>query len=163
MFQAGRSRLGGGGGTLEKLLPGYKDKVWARVPDDWKLRIIQYENKCFEDGIAKHKSFQSKFETYKAVEDKFVPSEKFRKPAVDWRRQLARGTLHIGRWFEGPNGSDYRPGRTFSRLDNLVPFTAQEWEERKQHRVWDGVKVGLGLWGLWVVNRVTSTAPVVWT
>lgn len=151
-----------GGGVLDKLMPGYKDKIWGRVPDDWKMRIIQYENRAFESQIDKHKSFQDKFIAYKRVEDKFVPSAEFRKPSVDWRRQLARGTLHIGRWFEGPKGSDYRPGKTFSRLDELVPFTRAEWEQRKQHRVWDGVRVGLGLWGLWLVNRITSTNPVVW-
>lgn len=149
------------GGMLDKMIPGYKDKLWARVPDDWKLRVIQYENRGFESTIEKHKSFQEKFIAYKRVEDKFVPSSPFRKPSVDWRRQLARGTLHIGRWFEGPNGSDYRPGKTFSRLEQLVPFSQQEWEARKAYRVWDGVRLGMGLWGLWLVNRLTSTTPVV--
>ncbi len=160
MYSRSRGRFAG---TLEKLLPGYKDKLWERVPDEWKLRAIQFENKGFEDALRKHRNFQSKFVAYKAVEDKFVPSEKFRKPSVDWRRQLARGTLHIGRWFEGPNQSDYRPGKTFSRLDHLVPFSPQEWQQRKTYRSWDGVKVGLGLWGLWVANRLSSTTPVVWS
>ena len=163
MFRQSCARRGGGGGdTLEKLMPGYKDKIWARVPDDWKMRVIQYQNRGFEQGIEKHKNFQSKFVAYKKVEDKFVPSQQYRKPAVDWRRQLARGTLHIGRWFEGPNGTDYRPGKTFSRLEQLEPFSKEEWEARKKYRVWDGVKVGLGLWGLWLANRVSTTTPVVW-
>jgi ubiquinol-cytochrome c reductase cytochrome c1 subunit len=153
---------GGGGGVLDKLIPGYKDKIWARVPDDWKMRIIQYENRGFEAQISKHQSFQEKFIAYKKIEDKFVPSQQFRKPAVDWRRQLARGTLHIGRWFEGPRNSDYRPGKTVSRLDELVPFSASEWAERKTFRTWDGVKIGLSLWGLWLANRLTTTTPVVW-
>ena len=147
---------------LDKMIPGYKDKIWARVPDDWKMRIIQYENRSFESTIEKHRSFQDKFVSYKKVEEKFVPSQQFRKPSVDWRRQLARGTLHIGRWFEGPNGSDYRPGKTFSRLEQLVPFSKEEWEARRAHRTWDGVKLGLGLWSLWLVNRLTTTTPVVW-
>jgi hypothetical protein len=147
---------------LDKMIPGYKDKVWARVPDDWKMRIIQYENRGFEAGIEKHRSFQNKFIAYKQVEDKFVPSSEFRKPSVDWRRQLARGTLHIGRWFEGPNKSDYRPGKTFSRLEQLEPFSKEEWEARKAFRVWNGVKVGMTLWGLWLANRLTTTTPVVW-
>lgn len=148
--------------TLDKLIPGYKEKIWARVPAEWKLRKIQRDNASFESAIEKHKSFQTKFAAYKPMEDRFVPSSEFRKITVDWRRQLARGTLHIGRWFEGPHQSDYRPGKTFSRLDQLVPFSAAEWESRKTHRAWDGVKVGLGLWGLWLANRLTSTAPVVW-
>ena len=152
----------GGGGMLDKMIPGYTDKIWGRVPDDWKMRIIQYENRAFESQIDKHKNFQNKFVAYKQVEDKFRPCEQHRKPSVDWRRQLARGTMHIGRWFEGPNGSDYRPGKTFSRLEQLTPFSKEEWEHRKSHRSWDGVRVGLGLWGLWVVNRLTGTAPVVW-
>jgi ubiquinol-cytochrome c reductase cytochrome c1 subunit len=162
MFRTARTSFSGSGGVLDKLIPGYKDKVWARVPDDWKMRIIQYENRGFESQIAKHKSFQEKFISYKKIEDRFVPSQQFRKPSVDWRRQLARGTLHIGRWFEGPNNSDYRPGKTFSRLNELVPFTATEWTERKNFRTWDGVKVGLSLWALWLINRLTSTTPVVW-
>eukprot|EP00971_Amphidinium_carterae_P028968 569587-Amphidinium_carterae.1 len=85
-----------------------------------------------------------------------APSQKYRKPAVDWRRQMERGTMVYGRWYEGPYGSDYRPGNSHDRLANTkvpaaaelvlpdsrilgglslqAPFTAEEWEERKQYR-----------------------------
>merc|ERR1711862_499936 len=86
-----------------------------------------------------------------------------RKPAVDWRRQMERGTMHYGRWYEGPNGSDYRPGNTFDRLENVrAPFTEAEWEERKNYRSFDMMKVSYGILALFLAYRVTNEWPVVW-
>ncbi|KAF4704608.1 hypothetical protein FOZ63_025653 [Perkinsus olseni] len=166
MLKVSRSSLGGAGGSssmAEQLFPGYKDKIWAMIPDEYKLMKIRYDNNIFENGVNKHKTFQKRFIAYKDnIEQRFIPSQKYRKPSVDWRRQEARGTLHIGRWYEGPNGSDYRPGKTFDRLKQLVPFTEEEWSQRQEHRTWDGVKFVMTSWAVWMGWKMTQTYPIVW-
>ena len=156
------TKAAGGKSLAETLMPGYKDRIWSMLSTDVKRRYIQWENSSFEKSIEKHKSFQHYYLKYKAIEDKMKPDVKFRKPAVDWRRQLVRGTLHFGKFFEGPKGSDYRPGNTFDRLREKIPFTQEEWEERKKHRSWDALRIGFGLWGLFLINRATQNYPVVW-
>ncbi|KAF4690506.1 hypothetical protein FOZ60_017247 [Perkinsus olseni] len=101
MLKVSRSSLGGAGGSssmAEQLFPGYKDKIWAMIPDE----------------------------------------------------------------YEGPNGSDYRPGKTFDRLRQLVPFTEEEWSQRQQHRTWDGVKFVMISWAVWMGWKMTQTYPIVW-
>lgn len=50
---------------------------------------------------------------------------RYRKPAVDWRRQQVRGTLHVGRFYEGPptpgatTPSDYTPGIGYAVGKNI--------------------------------------------
>ena len=156
------SRLVRSGGLLDKLVPGWQEKLWANTPVEWKRRMINYQNSAFEKSVEKHKLFHKYFLWYKEFEVKMTPSNIFRKPSVDWRRQLARGTLHVGRPQEGPHGSDYRPGNTFDRLKLLVPFTREEWAERAKHRSWDGLKLGLGIWAVWLGYRVREDYPVVW-
>jgi hypothetical protein len=150
------------GSLLDKLVPGYQEKLWARVPADWKKRKIEYDLSQFTKQIDAHKKFQSLFLQYKEVEARFTPSEKFRKPAVDWRRQLTRGTMFYGKPMEGPNASDYRPGKNFDRLQQLIPFTAEEWAKRKEHRAWDGLTVAGVIYGLFLANRMMTDTPVVW-
>ena len=154
---------GGGGGIADKMFPGYKDKIWARVPGGLKEFLVKRENNNFEKAIKSHKSWQSMILSYKGMEASFAPSAKFRKMAVDWRRQIERGTMHYGRWYEGPNGSDYRPGNTFDRLKNVeAPFSEAEWQDRKQYRSWDLVKFSYSLLGIFLLYRVTNEWPVVW-
>ena len=95
------ARGGGNKGLLDMMIPGYKDRIWKSISPEYQRRIIDWQNKEFEKSIEKHKSFQGYFLKYKDIEAKFAPTQKFRKPAVDWRRQLARGTLHFGEFFEG--------------------------------------------------------------
>jgi len=160
-----RSRIAraGGGGILDKMIPGYKDKIWARCPGGLKEMKVSRENSGFEGAIASHKTWQSQFLSWKAFEKGFAPSAKYRKPAVDWRRQIERGTMHYGRPWEGPYGTDYRPGNTHDRLANIqAPFTEAEWEERKQYRSWDMVYFGYTLLGIFLLYRMTGEWPVVW-
>merc|ERR1712232_1400589 len=108
-------------------------------------------------------SWQKTFLSYKNMEKGLAPSAKYRKPAVDWRRQMERGTMFYGRWYEGPHGTDYRPGNTHDRLENVrEPFTDAEWEERKKYRSFDLMKFGYGLLALFLAYRVTNEWPVVW-
>merc|ERR1719378_1490715 len=91
------------------------------------------------------------------------PSSKYRVNKVPWRLQIERGTMHWGRWYEGPNGTDYRPGNTHDRLaDVRAPFTAEEWQERKNYRSYDLMKLGYALLGIFLLYRFTGEWPVVW-
>merc|ERR1712217_379875 len=140
-----------------------KEKIWANVPGGMKEYLVRSSNNKFENAIASHQRWQSYFLSYKAIEKGFAPSAKYRKPAVDWRRQMERGTMHYGRWYEGPNGTDYTPGNTHDRLaDVKAPFTDAEMVERNQHRSFDLLKFFYGLTGLLLLYRVTNEWPVVW-
>eukprot|EP00928_Gymnodinium_smaydae_P050855 TRINITY_DN343_c0_g1_i3.p1 TRINITY_DN343_c0_g1~~TRINITY_DN343_c0_g1_i3.p1 ORF type:complete len:197 (+),score=43.37 TRINITY_DN343_c0_g1_i3:70-591(+) len=157
------ARLGGGGGILDKMIPGYKDKIWAATPQGLKEWQVKGANNKFEGEIASHQSWQKTFLSYKNFEKSFAPSAKYRKPAVDWRRQMARGTMFYGRWYEGPYGSNYLPGNTHDRLANVkAPFTDAEWEERKQYRSFDLMKFGYAMMAIFFAYRVTNEWPVVW-
>ena len=123
-----------------------------------------------ESAVATHKQWASALATWKGAEKSMAPSYKFRKPSVDWRRQVARGTVHTGRWYEGPpvagsnQPSDYTPGNTHDRLASIrAPFTDAEWEERKNYRSFDLLNIAYGTLGIFVAYRLTSDWPVVWT
>merc|ERR1712060_201418 len=144
-------------------MAGYKDKIWAELPAAYKDYKVKSVNDKFENGIAAHQKWQGVLVAAKSIEKSLVPSSKYRKPAVDWRRQIERGTMHYGRWYEGPQGTDYTPGNTHDRLSNVeAPFTDAEWEERKKHRSFDLMKFGYALFGLFIAYRVTNEWPVVW-
>jgi ubiquinol-cytochrome c reductase cytochrome c1 subunit len=148
---------------LDQLIPGYKDKLWARYPPAVKKMMIASENDGWEKPWAELRSFQPNFLKYKDMEKSWKPSFKYRKPVVDWPRMLERGTMHTGRWYEGPNGSDYTPGNTVDRLaDVKAPFSAAEWEERKQYRSFDLLTFGGVFLAGFVYYRVSTEWPVVW-
>merc|ERR1719281_750838 len=118
---------------------------------------MHYGRDGFEKALKGHESWQKQFLEYKATEAKMAPSFKYHKPVVDWRRQIERGTMHYGRDYEGPNGSDYRPGNTFDRLANVrAPFSEGEWEERKKYRSWDMMYFGYTLVGIFLLYRFTG-------
>merc|ERR1711920_1092333 len=156
-------KRGGGGGIVDKMIPGYQDKIWAALPQGVKEYRVKSENNKFESAIASHKKWQGMLLQYKDTEKSMAPSAQYRKPAVDWRRQMERGTMHYGRWYEGPAGTDYRPGNTADRLANVhAPFSEAEWAERKEHRSWDLMKLGYAGLGLFLLYRATGEWPVVW-
>mmetsp|Transcript_10728 Transcript_10728/g.23633 ORF Transcript_10728/g.23633 Transcript_10728/m.23633 type:complete len:170 (+) Transcript_10728:76-585(+) len=163
MLRRTAQRSAGGGGLAESFFPGYKDKVWAALPPAVRSYQINASNSAFEGWCATHMRLQGVMEQWEGVRSKMAPSQKFRKPYVDWRRQQIRGTMHYGRWYEGPKNSDYRPDSTHDRLQDVrQPFTPEEWEERKQFRSWCMVSMGLGLWVLFAYYKVTTEVPVVW-
>merc|ERR1712137_580984 len=163
MMFLSRVARAGGGGMADKMFPGYQDKIWKRLPAWYKTHKVNSVNSQFEGEIAKHRNWQKYFLQYKGIERSLAPSAKYRKIAVDWRRQMERGTMHYGRWYEGPYGSDYRPGNTFDRLANVrAPYTDAEWEERKNYRSFDILKFTWILLGIFLAYRVTNEWPVVW-
>merc|ERR1719389_1652910 len=124
---------------------------------------VQSQHNGFEKHMKNHKTWQGWLLWFKSMEPGMAPSQKFRKPSVDWRRQMERGTMHYGRWYEGPHGTDYRPGNTHDRLQNVrAPFTEAEWEDRKQYRSFDIMKFGYGCLALFLAYRVTNEWPIVW-
>ena len=82
-----------GGGLLEAVVPGYKDKIWNSYDAAMKKRIIAKNNDAYEKGIMQHKQWGGVLASYKQTEEGMKPSHKYRKPAVDWRRQEMRGTI----------------------------------------------------------------------
>ena len=148
---------------LNQLMPGYKDKLWARYTDPMKRYFIASQNDAWEKPWKDLRWFRGMFMPYKATEEKMKPTFKSRKPYVDWQRQKARGVLHVGRWYEGPDGSDYTPGNTVDRLQNVkAPFTEQEWAERKAYRTWDLLTIGAIFMAGFLYYRVSVEWPVVW-
>mmetsp|Transcript_48499 Transcript_48499/g.75551 ORF Transcript_48499/g.75551 Transcript_48499/m.75551 type:complete len:177 (-) Transcript_48499:64-594(-) len=158
------ARRAGAGGIVDKMIPGYKEKIWAALPDAVKSYKVNGEISAFETHVANHKRYQKMILWWKdSIEAGLKPSPKYRVNKVSWRLQVERGTMHWGRWFEGPNGSDYRPGNTFDRLANAhAPFTEAEWQERKQYRGYDIMKLGYGMVGVFLLYRFTGEWPVVW-
>merc|ERR1711879_912307 len=127
-------------GIVDKMIPGYKDKLWAALPQGVKEYQVKSENDAFEKGIKQHKQWQKIFLAYKETEKGFAPSQKYRKPAVD-----------------------YTPGNTVDRLENVrEPFTDAEWAERKNHRSWDIIKFGYAGIAIFLLYRATNEWPVVW-
>lgn len=166
---ARRVELLGENGIANKIVPGYQAMLWKKYPDGLKSYYVKSENDSIEAGLKKHKQWQGVLTSWKNVEASYVPSFKYRKPSVDWRRQLARGTVHTGRWYEGPPvegskiPSDYTPGNTRNRMDDIyAPFTDAEWEQRKQYRSFDLVHFAYGGLGLFLAYRALGEWPVVW-
>jgi len=157
------------GDLLGTMFPGYKDKIWAQFSNDVKARLITRKMDAYESQIALHKQWGNILTQYKDIEKSFKPLHKARKPAVDWRRQEVRGTLHVGRFYEGPSSSeatvpsDYTPGNTFNRMDNVhALFSDKEWADRKNFRSWDMVKFSYYLLGGFFAYRLYGDWPIVW-
>merc|ERR1711953_932392 len=115
-MRCSRSMRAGGGGLADKMFPGWQDKLWAKYSPGVQKFLVNRENNTYEAAVATHKKWQNLFVSYKSSEASWAPSSKYRKPYVDWRRQIERGTMHFGRWYEGPHGSNYIPGNTVDRL-----------------------------------------------
>mmetsp|Transcript_93564 Transcript_93564/g.175968 ORF Transcript_93564/g.175968 Transcript_93564/m.175968 type:complete len:179 (+) Transcript_93564:69-605(+) len=161
-----RSSVRRAGGLIDGLAgPGWKDKLWnsSYYPTWLKSLQVSRANSAFESSVAGHKRWQGILLWFKSFEPMFKPSFKYRKSYVAWKLQEVRGTLHTGRWYEGPYGSDYRPGNTFDRLQNVkAPYTDAEWQEMRAYRSYDIVKLSYGLLGIFLLYRVSSDWPVVW-
>eukprot|EP00392_Amoebophrya_sp_AT5.2_P004902 g4911.t1 len=171
------SRRRHAGDILGTIFPGYKEKLWAKYSTDMKKQMINRANDKFETNLKLHKQWGSLLSSYKNLEKGYEPSHKARKPSIDWRRQEIRGTLHAGKFYEGPpnpevtaaNGgvvqlSDYTPGNSFDRITHNVRelFSEREWAERKKYRSWDMVKVLYWSTGGFLLYRLSGEWPVVW-
>jgi len=163
MLRRCRPRRGGDGGILDKLIPGYQARLWAMYPDQYKDYLIAQQNNAFEGWLKNGKMVEKIMAGYYGFANNFKPSHVHRKQTVDWRRQVERGTLVHGRWYEGPYGTNYLPGNTHDRLANVeAPFTDAEWQDRKQYRTFDLMKFTLACFGIFSFYKLTTEVPVVW-
>eukprot|EP00922_Rhytidocystis_sp_ex-Travisia-forbesii_P040554 GHVS01060433.1.p1 GENE.GHVS01060433.1~~GHVS01060433.1.p1 ORF type:complete len:201 (+),score=33.90 GHVS01060433.1:222-824(+) len=110
---------GGGGGALEKLFPGYKDKIWMRVPPQWRQSLIQRWNSSYESSVWSSYCTSRRLASYhKAVVAPLEPNySNARIPRIDYKRQTARGT-----YMEGPTDWYLQSTTEQQRLVNLKAF-----------------------------------------
>nr|CEL70650.1 TPA: Ubiquinol-cytochrome c reductase cytochrome c1 subunit, related [Neospora caninum Liverpool] len=151
---------GGGGGALNKLFPGYKDKIWLKVPVQWRQQMIQHWNKSYEkqvysESVALNKTFQARNQL---VLDRLKPSGAYRLPAVDYKRQISRGTLVEGADFYLPTAQEQqRLARHFE------PYSEQEQEERRKFRYQSiSVYLAVALGASFVHDYFYQRRPVAW-
>lgn len=150
---------GGGGGTLNKLFPGYKDKIWVRMPREWRLFLIRRAHKNFEKewhaaSVVANKRMQW---YHKNVYEPLKPSYENRLPSVDYKRQRERGTLVEGRDMYIPDEKSQK------RLYNFFePYDNKEQENRQKHQYYD-LKFGLLAFGAaWLIYDYMQSRPIVW-
>lgn len=160
MFRASKPLRGG---LVDQLIPGWKDRLWNMYSNEFKKFKIGQQHSAFESWVKEGRWVNRVMGVYNSAIAPLKPSQKHRKPGVDYKRQIERGTLHHGKWYQGPHGSDYRPGNTFDRLENVkAPFTEAEWETRKQYRSYDLVQFTLICFGVFAAYKLTTEVPVVW-
>lgn len=97
----------------------------------WRRQLIEHWNKSYEKSLhAECVSLNKRYQAYnQAVLDPLKPSGKHSLPAVDYKRQISRGTLVEGVDFYLPTPRDQ------SRLANhFEPYTKEEQEERRNFR-----------------------------
>eukprot|EP00922_Rhytidocystis_sp_ex-Travisia-forbesii_P058014 GHVS01085818.1.p1 GENE.GHVS01085818.1~~GHVS01085818.1.p1 ORF type:complete len:401 (-),score=64.40 GHVS01085818.1:514-1716(-) len=151
---------GGGGGALEKLFPGYKDKIWMKVPPQWRQSFIRRWNNSYETAAWSQYSTACRLANYhKSVVSRLEPSySTARIPRVDYKRQTARGT-----YVEGAADWYLPTKKEQDRLVNLKqPYTDEEQAERDKHKFYS-LKYLLGACGLFlVVDGFLQRRPIAW-
>lgn len=151
---------GGGGGALNKLFPGYKDKIWAKVPVKVRELLINRWNNAYSAEYYKLcvvENMRIRW-LHKNVVEPLKPDYSYRMKAVDYKRQIARGTL-----VEGVDGHSHQ-GMYEKRLRNhFEPYSEEEMKERRQHRYYS-LKWGLGcalFFGV-IYELNEKKRPIVW-
>lgn len=152
---------GGGGGALNKLFPGYKDKLWLKVSQQWRRRMICHWNDQFErewHALSVVKTRRMRFFATNLA-DPLRPSGDFRPPVVDYKRQKSRGTLVESVDYYVPEQKKAQQ----SRLENhSEPFSEEEQKERSQNR-YQNIKVYLAVaLGASALHATLQSRPVAW-
>lgn len=149
----------GGGGALEKLFPGYKDKIWQKVPSQWRRRLISRWNHQYEqEKWTSYASSRRLASFHASVMDRLKPSYDYRIPKVDYKRQEARGTLVEAPdyYLEGGSGQQQR----LLRIE--APYTDQETKERERYKYFS-LKYLFGACGLFLaVDGYIQRRPIAW-
>lgn len=97
----------------------------------WRERLVRHWNTTYERQVyAQCVVFNQRLQTYsKTVLDPLRPDEKYSLPAVDYKRQKARGTLVEGADFYIPDKhAQNRLARPFE------PYTEEEQETRQRYK-----------------------------
>lgn len=108
-------------------------------------------------GRARFLEFRTKCKPLNSLFRYLEPSYKHRHAAVDYKRQIARGTCVEGVSF-------YAPSKAVSnRLDSFEePFTEEESDARMKRQRYD-IKLGLALLaGVWTYYDFRQSRPLVW-
>eukprot|EP00921_Rhytidocystis_pertsovi_P002177 GHVQ01003741.1.p1 GENE.GHVQ01003741.1~~GHVQ01003741.1.p1 ORF type:complete len:400 (-),score=38.94 GHVQ01003741.1:469-1668(-) len=150
---------GGGGGAMEKLWPGYKDKIWQRVPSQYRRLLIGRWNRAYDQEALHTLILSRRLASYhKSVVDPLKPSYNYRIPRVDYKRQLARGTAVEA----APDyyvKSVWEQGRV-ERLEE--PYTEEEASQRRERRFFS-MKVLLISCGAYVIlDGYMQRRPIAW-
>lgn len=150
---------GGGGGALNKLFPGYKDKLWLKMSPQWRQVLISRWNSSYEKewnslSVSRPKRMRFFASTFL---DPLRPSGNYKPPLVDYKRQKVRGTLVESVDFYIAEEKAQR------RLQNhLNPYTEEEEKERKKFR-FQNLKVYLAAaLGVSAVHAAFQSRPVAW-
>ncbi|UKJ89612.1 cytochrome C1 precursor [Theileria orientalis] len=148
-----------GGGALNKLFPGYKDKIWNRLPVRVRYHLINsWNRKLVSSAYSESVLTNSKIKSFnKFVLDPLKPSYAYRSPAIDYKKQRARGTLIEGVDYYLPTL------RVQQRLANFFePYTDEENYHRRKYR-YQSLKVYiLAALGLTAAHAYLQRRPVAW-
>ncbi|KAF8820228.1 cytochrome c1, heme protein [Cardiosporidium cionae] len=151
--------MAGGGDALQKLFVGYTDKLWLQLRPQWRRYMIQRWNKQFEKQwyslcVASNNRMRWFF---KNIVDPLRPSDKYRTPVTDYKRQKARGTL--------VEGVDYyiADRHVQTRLERpFEPFSEEEVKERSKYR-YQSLKYYLAFaLGATALHGILQSRPVAW-
>lgn len=151
--------MGGGGGMLNKLFPGYKDALWNKLPAEFRRRVIRRQSAVFSrelranclDRPARVQAFHD------LVSVPLEPDYEARTPVVDYKRQHARGTLLPGRDMYVPSPTDQQ------RLYNPdKPYTEEELQERRRYARHDLKKALAVLFAGFLIYDYQQSRPVAW-
>ncbi|KAK1938477.1 putative cytochrome C1 precursor protein [Babesia divergens] len=151
--------MAGGGGALNKIFPGYKDKLWKKLPLKLRLHMIKRWNSHAVASMtdtcvitnAKIKSFN------KYILDPLKPSYQYRQPAIDYKKQRARGTLLEGVDYYLPTA------RAQQRLANFFePYTDEENKQRAKYRYQNLKTYIYAAIGATVLHNWYQRRPIVW-
>uniref|UniRef100_A0A3B0MY60 Cytochrome C1, putative n=1 Tax=Theileria annulata TaxID=5874 RepID=A0A3B0MY60_THEAN len=148
-----------GGGALNKLFPGYKDKIWNKLPLTLRLSLINSWNRKLISSVHKECVVtNSKMKSFnKYVLDPLKPGYAYRSPAIDYKKQRARGTLIEGVDYYLPTlGAQERLVKFFE------PYTEEETARRSRYR-YQSLKVYvLTALGVTVVYNYLQRRPIAW-
>ncbi|AFZ81186.1 cytochrome C1 precursor, putative [Theileria equi strain WA] len=148
-----------GSDALGKIFPGYKDKIWSKLPTKWKKSFIHRWNRNLVSSVYNSSVLtNSRIKSFnKYVLEPLRPSYSYRSPAIDYKKQRARGTLIEGVDYYLPTV------RAQQRLANFFePYTHEENTQRSKYR-YQSLKVYVcAALGVTFVHGWLQKRPIAW-
>merc|ERR1712070_1242881 len=84
MLRLSVKRAAGGGGIVDKMIPGYQEKIWAALSAGYKSYKVNSENSAFESHVGNHMRLQKLMLWWRSSFDGMKPSAKYRVNKVPW-------------------------------------------------------------------------------
>eukprot|EP00920_Eleutheroschizon_duboscqi_P039854 GHVT01095569.1.p1 GENE.GHVT01095569.1~~GHVT01095569.1.p1 ORF type:complete len:325 (-),score=91.11 GHVT01095569.1:1436-2410(-) len=150
--------MGGGGGALNKLFPGYKDKLWLKLPQQVRQSILSRRVSSLERAAVSSLAAARRHAAVSFfVADPLRPPWLWRTPAVDYKRQKARGTLVEGLdLYQPTQWQQQRLQRHFE------PYSEEETKQRNKFR-FQSLKYYLGFaFGFSLLSSYRQRRPIAW-